>query len=416
MIQYISLFAQEMWRLCMEMAPYLLLGMFVSGLISVFIDNTFVTKHIGQKNIFSIFKSTLFGIPLPLCSCGVIPVAATLRESGASKGATVSFLVSTPQTGVDSILLTYGMMGPIFAFFRPLAALISGMFSGIVINHFDTDALSPAAPNRSPSNESIQKKVYNGLKYGFISLPSDIVVPLFQGLLVAAAIALFIPPDLIGEYFSSNTLLQYLMMLLVSLPVYVCATASIPIGLALLIKGVTPGAVFVFLMAGPATNASSIAVIKNILGKKTLVRYLSLIGFTALLFGFFLDTFLTIDLSEIVGKHHGHEMGGPWTIILTFIFLAILTNAYISRFNPNGESAKKKVKDVDGQLEQINLNVSGMTCSHCKESVEEALHSVPGVEKSTIDLSTGNVQVEGKNMDKSALIERILSKGYSIKE
>lgn len=416
MIHYISLFAQEMWRLCMEMAPYLLLGMFVSGLISVFIDNTFVTKHIGQKNIFSIFKSTLFGIPLPLCSCGVIPVAATLRESGASKGATVSFLVSTPQTGVDSILLTYGMMGPIFAFFRPLAALISGMFSGIVINHFDTDALSPAAPNRSPSNESIQKKVYNGLKYGFISLPSDIVVPLFQGLLVAAAIALFIPPDLIGEYFSSNTLLQYLMMLLVSLPVYVCATASIPIGLALLIKGVTPGAVFVFLMAGPATNASSIAVIKNILGKKTLVRYLSLIGFTALLFGFFLDTFLTIDLSEIVGKHHGHEMGGPWTIILTFIFLAILTNAYISRFNPNGESAKKKVKDVDGQLEQINLNVSGMTCSHCKESVEEALHSVPGVEKSTIDLSTGNVQVEGKNMDKSALIERILSKGYSIKE
>ncbi len=228
----------------MEMAPYLLLGMFVSGLISIFIDNSFVTKHIGQKNIFSIFKSTLFGIPLPLCSCGVIPVAATLRESGASKGSTVSFLVSTPQTGVDSILLTYGMLGPIFAFFRPLAALISGMFSGIVINHFDKDDHSPAAPSRSKSDEPFQKKVFHGFKYGFISLPSDIVVPLFQGLLVAAAIALFIPPDLIAEYFSSNTYLQYLMMLLVSLPVYVCATASIPIALALLIKGITPGAVF----------------------------------------------------------------------------------------------------------------------------------------------------------------------------
>ena len=416
MIHYINLFIQEMWALCMEMAPYLLLGMFVSGLISIFIDNSFVTKHIGQKNIFSIFKSTLFGIPLPLCSCGVIPVAATLRESGASKGSTVSFLVSTPQTGVDSILLTYGMLGPIFAFFRPLAALISGMFSGIVINHFDKGDHSPAAPSRSKSDEPFQKKVFHGFKYGFISLPSDIVVPLFQGLLVAAAIALFIPPDLIAEYFSSNTYLQYLMMLLVSLPVYVCATASIPIALALLIKGITPGAVFVFLMAGPATNASSIAVIKNILGRKTLYRYLSLIGFTALLFGIFLDTFLTIDLSKIVGQHQGHEMSGPWTIILTFIFLAILTNAYISRFRPTGKSSKKIVEDLEGQNEQINFNVIGMTCSHCKESVEGAVHSVPGVEQLTVDLLSGKVQVEGKNIDKSVLIERIESKGFSIKD
>ena len=400
----------------MDMAPYLLLGMFVSGLISIFIDNSFVTKHIGQKNIFSIFKSTLFGIPLPLCSCGVIPVAATLRESGASKGSTVSFLVSTPQTGVDSILLTYGMLGPIFAFFRPLAALISGMFSGIVINHFDRGDHSPAAPSRSKSDEPFQKKVFHGFKYGFISLPSDIVVPLFQGLLVAAAIALFIPPDLIAEYFSSNTYLQYLMMLLVSLPVYVCATASIPIALALLIKGITPGAVFVFLMAGPATNASSIAVIKNILGRKTLYRYLSLIGFTALLFGVFLDTFLTIDLSKIVGQHQGHEMSGPWTIILTFIFLAILTNAYISRFRPIGKSSKKIVKDLEGKNEQINFNVIGMTCSHCKESVEGAVHSVLGVEQLTVDLLSGKVQVEGKNIDKSVLIERIESKGFSIKD
>ena len=400
----------------MEMAPYLLLGMFVSGLISIFIDNSFVTKHIGQKNIFSIFKSTLFGIPLPLCSCGVIPVAATLRESGASKGSTVSFLVSTPQTGVDSILLTYGMLGPIFAFFRPLAALISGMFSGIVINHFDKDDHSPAAPSRSKSDEPFQKKVFHGFKYGFISLPSDIVVPLFQGLLVAAAIALFIPPDLIAEYFSSNTYLQYLMMLLVSLPVYVCATASIPIALALLIKGITPGAVFVFLMAGPATNASSIAVIKNILGRKTLYRYLGLIGFTALLFGIFLDTFLTIDLSKIVGQHQGHEMSGPWTIILTFIFLAILTNAYISRFRPTGKGSIKIVEDLEVQNEQINFNVIGMTCSHCKESVEGAVHSVLGVEQLTVDLLSGKVQVEGKNIDKSFLIERIESKGFSIKD
>jgi len=126
-----------MWSLCLEMAPFLLMGMVISGLISIFIDNRLILKHLGSKNFLSIIKSTVFGIPIPLCSCGVIPVAATLREAGASKGSTVSFLVSTPQTGVDSIFLTYGMLGPVFALFRPLAAFVSGIFSGLVINSFD---------------------------------------------------------------------------------------------------------------------------------------------------------------------------------------------------------------------------------------------------------------------------------------
>ena len=137
--KYINLFLKEVWNLCVDMAPYLLLGMLVAGLISVFINSNFIYKHIGGKDIGSILKSTMFGIPLPLCSCGVIPVAATLRESGASKGSTVSFLVSTPQTGVDSIFLTYGMLGPVFALFRPLAALFSGIFSGVMINTLDDD-------------------------------------------------------------------------------------------------------------------------------------------------------------------------------------------------------------------------------------------------------------------------------------
>ena len=138
-IHYLYIFTKEIWVLCLDMAPYILLGMLVSGAISVFIDSNMIFKHIGPKNFISTLKSTLFGVPLPLCSCGVIPVAATLRESGASKGSTVSFLVSTPQTGVDSVFLTYGMMGPVFAIFRPLAAFVSGILSGITINHFDED-------------------------------------------------------------------------------------------------------------------------------------------------------------------------------------------------------------------------------------------------------------------------------------
>ena len=299
------------------MAPYLILGMLTAGLISIFIDSRLVLKHIGSKNFSSVFKSTLLGIPIPLCSCGVIPVAATLRESGASKGSTVSFLVSTPQTGVDSILLTYGMLGPVFALFRPIAAFISGLFSGIVINQFDHEEHHHSSKTSVSidKEESLINRIIDGLKYGFFSLPSDIVKPLVQGLLVAAAIALFIPPNFIAEYFSSNNYIALIMMLLVSLPFYVCAPASIPIAVALMGKGVSAGAIFVFLMAGPATNASSIVVIKNILGSKTMYQYVILISITAIFFGLILDTFFDISHLMISNVNHVHQNSDPIYII-----------------------------------------------------------------------------------------------------
>ena len=290
---YLNIFVKEMWSLCVEMAPYILLGMLVSGIISVFINSDMIFKHIGPKNFTSTLKSTLFGVPLPLCSCGVIPVAATLRESGASKGSTVSFLVSTPQTGVDSVFLTYGMLGPVFALFRPIAAFVSGILSGLVINNFDEDEHHHTRKEDLEKNNQLQlkDKIISGFKYGFISLPADIVVPLFKGLLVAAAISIFLPPDYIANHFTSNLYVQFFTMLIISIPFYVCATASIPVAVALMAKGISPGAAFIFLMAGPATNASSIAVIKNILGAKTLYLYLALISFSAIFFGFTFDLF-----------------------------------------------------------------------------------------------------------------------------
>tara|TARA_B100001175_G_scaffold314681_1_gene324534 strand:- start:546 stop:1811 length:1266 start_codon:yes stop_codon:yes gene_type:complete len=417
LLEYMGLFIKEMWNLCIEMAPYLLLGMLVSGLISIFIDSSFIYKHIGGKNIGSILKSTIFGIPLPLCSCGVIPVAATLRESGASKGSTVSFLVSTPQTGVDSIFLTYGMLGPVFALFRPLAALFSGIFSGIVINSFDDDLHhhSKDSSNISKTKDPIDKKIISGIKYGFLTLPQDIVVPLFQGLVVAAAIAIFIPPDFIAEHFSSSTYIQFIMMLAVSLPIYVCATASIPIAVALMAKGITPGAVFVFLMAGPATNASSIAIIKNILGKKTLYHYVALIAFTAVLFGIILDAFLIITLPEISSHDHHHGMEGYGATIISLIFLLILANSYFARFRSKKEVPVELENEIENDQEQIAITVDGMTCSHCKESVESAIYSFNGVVDASVDLLTGKVLVVGSGIDEDALKEKISKKGFSIK-
>ena len=416
-IDYMLLFLREMWGLCLEMAPYLLLGMLVSGLISIFIDSSFIFKHIGQKNAGSVLKSTLFGIPLPLCSCGVIPVAATLRESGASKGATVSFLVSTPQTGVDSIFLTYGMLGPMFALFRPLAALASGFFSGIVINNFDHDMhhhLSES-DNDPKTKDSLHKRIISGVKYGFLTLPADIVIPLTQGLVVAAAIAILIPPQFIAEHFSSSNLIQYTMMLAVSLPIYVCATASIPIAVALMAKGITPGAAFIFLMAGPATNASSIAVIKNILGKRTLYHYLVLIAFTAISFGYILDNFLTITLPDMSSHTHHHVMDDYGSIILSVIFLVILVNAYFYRSKSESTDSKDIENNIENDQEKIAITVDGMTCSHCKESVESAIYSFSGVASASVDLLTGNVIVVGSGLDETALKEKITAKGFSTK-
>jgi len=416
-IDYMLLFLREMWGLCLEMAPYLLLGMLVSGLISIFIDSSFIFKHIGQKNAGSVLKSTLFGIPLPLCSCGVIPVAATLRESGASKGATVSFLVSTPQTGVDSIFLTYGMLGPMFALFRPLAALASGFFSGIVINNFDHDMhhhLSES-DNDPKTKDSLHKRIISGVKYGFLTLPADIVIPLTQGLVVAAAIAILIPPQFIAEHFSSSNLIQYTMMLAVSLPIYVCATASIPIAVVLMAKGITPGAAFIFLMAGPATNASSIAVIKNILGKRTLYHYLVLIAFTAISFGYILDNFLTVTLPDMSSHTHHHVMDDYGSIILSVIFLVILVNAYFYRSKSESTDSADIENNIENDQEKIAITVDGMTCSHCKESVESAIYSFSGVASASVDLLTGNVIVVGSGLDETALKEKITAKGFSTK-
>ena len=413
-MKYVKLMVSEIWMLCIDMSPYLLLGMFVSGLISIFVDKNIVMKQIGPKNFTSILKSTLFGIPLPLCSCGVIPVAATLRESGASKGSTASFLVSTPQTGIDSIFLTYGMLGPIFALFRPLAALVSGVFSGMVINKLDDETHHHSKSSQDISkNISPGERILSGFRYGFLTLPADIVVPLFQGLIVAAAIAIFIPPDIIAEYFISKSFVLYLLMLLVSLPMYVCATASIPIAVALMAKGISAGAAFVFLMAGPATNASSIAVIRNILGKKTLMYYLLLISITAIISGIILDKFFTVSPISITNLSHEHHTDGLVSLVFTILFILILVNSYIYKLK---DGIIKSTNNISLDLSDTDLQfkVNGMTCSHCKESVESVIRSFKSVINTTINLSTGDVLIKGSELDEAAIKEKITSIGFTV--
>ena len=405
-----------MWGICLEMAPYLLLGFLFSGIISVFIDDSFVYKQIGRKKFSSVLKSTLMGIPLPLCSCGVIPVAATLKDYGASKGATTSFLVSTPQTGLDSIFLTYGMLGPVFAIFRPAAAFISGLFCGLIVNIVDEEEHIHHSSNSKikKNNSSFKERLKSGLKYGFLSLPEDIVVPLFQGLVIAASIGFFVPPDFIASYVSANALLEYFVMLLVSLPLYVCATASIPIALVLYSKGISAGAIFIFLMAGPATNASSIAIIGNIMGRKILYVYMVLIAFSAVFFGVLFDLFFEVN-DNILNKHSHHHMHeNLFYMILTVFFGFIMANAYYSKKRKNIPNIEISKKPEQSYADSLDLIVNGMTCNHCKESVESSIKSVHEDAETSIDLTSGKVLIRGLGLDEITIREKIEGRGFTV--
>jgi len=304
--EYLEQVLYGFWATLLEMSPYLLFGFFVAGILSVFISQRLVETHLGGRGLWQVTKASLFGVPLPLCSCGVIPVAMSLRKHGASKGASVSFLLSTPQTGVDSIFVTLSLLGPLFAVFRPVAAFITGIVGGTLVNLFDKNSEDK---NNIPSKCSDSccggaknnKKVAGALKYGFITLPRDIGRAMLVGLAVAALISALVPEGYFAEKLGTGIFAMVVMMLL-GIPIYVCATASVPIAAALMLKGLTPGAALVFLMTGPATNAASFIIIWKVLGGKTAIIYLAAVAGCALLGGIVLD-FIAADINfEIISR------------------------------------------------------------------------------------------------------------------
>lgn len=303
----------DLWNTLCEMSPYLLFGFFVAGILSILITPATVEKHLGGKGIWPVIKASLLGVPLPLCSCGVIPVAASLRRHGSSKGATAAFLISTPQTGVDSIAVTYGMLGPVMAVFRPLAAFVSGLIGGWLIDKLETKQ-SALETNGNCTDECCTPgpkrntflRIFN---YSFVTLPRDIAKPLMVGLFIAGIISAVIPEGFFAEKLHSE-LAQMLIMIAIGIPLYVCATASVPIAAAMVMKGISPGAALVFLMAGPATNAATIAVIWKTLGKRSAVIYLAVVAGTALISGLLLNSFFATEI--LSHEHTSHTMLPQW--------------------------------------------------------------------------------------------------------
>lgn len=287
----------QFWATLSDMAPYLLFGFLMAGILSVLISTAFVERHLGGTGLWAVVKASLFGVPLPLCSCSVIPVAASLRRHGASKGATTAFLLSTPQTGADSIMATFSLLGPVFAVFRPFAAFVSGILGGALVQRLATHEKDEPAPDRD--NEACccgtqrSSKVARIFRYGFLVLPQDIAGSLLVGILIAGVIAVLVPDGFFAEVLGTGFIAMLVMMLL-GIPVYVCATASIPVAAAMMLKGVTPGAALVFLMTGPATNAATVATLWRMFGRRTAMLYLAAVAATALGSGLVLDAFFTI--------------------------------------------------------------------------------------------------------------------------
>ena len=327
MVAFIKSIAIGFWETTLEMAPYLLFGFFVAGLLSVVLSQKRVERHLGGRGIWPVVKASLFGVPLPLCSCGVIPVTMALFKHGASRAAAVSFLLSTPQTGVDSILVTFSLLGPLFAVFRPVAAFVTGVVGGMLVNIFDRRPAENEGQAQHCEDECCHpaphsSRILRGLRYGFVVLPRDIAKPLVVGLVVAAFISALVPDDFFAESLPSGILAMLIMMAL-GIPVYVCATASVPIAAALMLKGLSPGAAFVFLVTGPATNAAAIVTIWKILGRKTAVIYLFTVAGCALAGGLLLDLFSS-GQTPMAMAHHGWMMPrivGYLSAVLLFIVL-----------------------------------------------------------------------------------------------
>jgi uncharacterized membrane protein YraQ (UPF0718 family) len=331
----------DFWATVAEMSPYLLFGFFVAGILSVLVSQELVERHLGGSGIWPLLKASIFGVPLPLCSCGVIPVSMSLHKHGASKGSVIAFLLSTPQTGMDSIFVTLSLLGPLFAIFRPLAALVTGLVGGGLVDVFgqnreDENGTPRESSDESSGSEKKTSRVAKGLKYGFITLPRDIGKTLMVGLVIAAVISALVPEGYFADKLGPG-ILQMVVMMFLGIPVYVCATASVPVAAALILAGLTPGAALVFLMTGPATNAASFVTIWKVLGRTTAITYLATVAGCALLSGIVLDYIAAGVHFEIVSRP-GWMLPQPVKYASAVVLLAILTFAILRKKDESNQS------------------------------------------------------------------------------
>ena len=381
-----------------EMSPFLLLGFLIAGILHVFVPKRFYRRYLSRDNKLSVLWAALLGVPLPLCSCGVIPTAIGLKNERASKGAVASFLIATPQTGIDSILATFSLMGLGFAIVRPVAALVTGICGGLLVNRLvpaDKDEeLAPVVEIEEKGN-----RLWRVLKYAYYDMIQDIGLRLLIGLLIAALINVAVPDEFF-LHFGSQPLLQMLVILVIAVPMYICSTGSIPVAAALMMKGLSPGAALVMLMAGPAVNLASILVVRKSLGSRFTWIYLLTIVVFSVLFGLLVNAIgIGVNLSpESCGAAHATccepAAASPsvfrivCSILLVIFIIIALTMKLFSKF--------KKQEVAEGTTVYC---VEGMHCNHCKANMEKAAMNTKGVTAAEATPAANTLVITGTATD-----------------
>ena len=420
--------ADETWTVAGQMAPYLLFGFFAAGVLSAFVSPEWLERHLGGPGFLPVFKSVMLGVPLPLCSCGVIAVTASLRQHGASRAAATGFLIATPQTGVDSIAATWGMLGPVLGIFRPVVALLSGLFGGLLVSLFgepETPAAAKSGGGQTCSDgaccgmenkpgEGFWARVRHVFHYGFVTLPRDIARPLVVGMIVAGLIGALVPPNALAPYIGGG-LFAMLVMIAIGIPLYVCATASIPLAVGFIHMGASPGAALAFLIAGPATNAATIATVWNTMGRRTTLLYVFSVALSAFVSGLAYDALVSAigqsGFAMATHHHHAAEMegaGGAFTLLLLgVVAYSVMEPRILARFR--GVRTAPAV-----EAPRVTLRVKGMTCSHCEAAVRKELERIAGPGNVDVDLASGKATITGTGLDAEALRKTVAALGYDV--
>lgn len=397
-----------------EMSPYILLGFFIAGLMHAFVPQRMFARHLSGHDLGSVVKAAMVGVPLPLCSCGVLPTAVAMRRSGASRAASTSFLIATPQTGVDSIAATWSLLGPAFAVVRPVAALVTAIVGGVAVGKAEAPATAETRAGATCATVADERpqgfvaRLVASLRYGFVDLVGSIGGWLVAGLLIAALITVYVPADFFATL-GANPLPAMIAVVVIAVPMYVCATGSIPIAMSLMLKGLSPGTALVLLMAGPAANFASFTLIAREMGRKAAVIYLCAIVVGAIAFGLVIDYLLpagwfVLPGSDAAGCHHTETVPGVFPTICSVILCVLLAYTFFRRFNHKTSINKAMTKEYI---------IKGMNCPHCQATVTRSISGVEGVTNVDVNLSTGRALVEGEH-DPEAVVAAVRAAGFDV--
>ncbi len=405
----LKLFVENIWSTTLALSFWLLVGLLIAGILHVIVPDSFVRRHLGHsKGAWAVFKAVIFGVPMPLCSCGVIPAALGIKKQGAGDGASIGFLISTPQTGIDSIMVSASMLGLPFAIFKLASAFVIGIAGGLWAYFFDENDIENPKNNEDKNNDNKKRGFADIFVFAIDDLLKMVWKWLVFGVIISAAISTWLPHDFFTNYLPDNIIVEMLIVLLISLPMYICATASVPIAAALVTAGMPTGAALVFLMAGPASNVATIGAVYRAFGLKKLMIYLISVVVGSMLGGLIFDSVINpaIPTQEMQLMNTDSMIANISAIILVVMLLRFLILDIKSWL-------RERIK-ADYNTESKVLTVDGMTCDGCASKLKTALMLLPTIQNVKITLSNKQVEIFGQYLHHSKIEATIVDVGFRV--